>query len=173
MFIVLVAACAQLQTIAGRVSTAAITMSGPLGEVHGGGEVWQANDGRVHVSLRLQGLPPGVHGIHFHAAGNCDSSPTPTFGSAGGHFNPMARRHGLNNPSGPHAGDAPNFTVGPNGIGTVDFITERVTLSEGPLGLFDADGSSLVVHAGADDQLSDPAGNSGARIACGVVKKVL
>ncbi|MFL5575235.1 MAG: superoxide dismutase family protein, partial [Gemmatimonadaceae bacterium] len=85
--------------------------------------------------------------------------------------NPLNRKHGLENPDGPHAGDLPNLTVGANGSGDLDATTARATLREGPATLFDADGSAIVVHAGQDDQRTDPAGNSGARVACGVLTK--
>jgi superoxide dismutase, Cu-Zn family len=174
LFILFVtAACAQLQTLAGRQGTATVALSGVNGEVRGGGEVWQGNDGQVHVDLRLQGLPAGTHAIHFHAVGKCDPAPAPAFGSAGGHYNPSNMQHGLNNPAGPHAGDVPNFTVDANGSAHVEFVTNRVTITAGASTLFDADGSSLVVHAAADDQVSQPSGNSGERIACGVLRQVL
>lgn len=166
-------ACAQLQTLAGRQGTAAVTLNGTGGELRGGGEVWQDNNGLVHVDLQLQGLPTGIHAIHFHAVGKCDATPAPAFTSAGPHYNPANMQHGLNNPAGPHAGDAPNFTVAANGTARVQFTTNRVTIAAGNGTLFDADGTSLVVHAGADDQLSQPAGNSGDRIACGVLRQVL
>ncbi len=165
--------CSQLQTLAGRQGSATVALTGAGGEVRGGGEVWQDNNGQVHVDLQLQGLPAGTHAIHFHAAGSCAPSPAPAFSAAGGHFNPAGRQHGLSNPAGPHAGDAPNFTVDSNGSAHVQFVTDRVTVTAGSATLFDADGTSLVIHAGADDQMSQPAGNSGDRIACGVVKNVL
>lgn len=165
--------CAQLQTLAGRQGTATVTINGPAGELRGGGEVWQDNNGKVHVDLRLQGLPAGTHAIHFHAVGACDGTPAPAFTSAGSHYNPANRQHGLSNPAGPHAGDAPNFTTGSNGLADVEFVTDRVTVTGGAATLFDADGSSIVIHSSADDQVSQPAGNSGERIACGVLRQIL
>lgn len=125
----------------------------------------------VHVSVQVAGLPPGPHGIHFHAVGQCDGSTTTPFASAGAHFNPLGREHGLDNPKGPHAGDAQNFTISADGAGNATFSTDRVSLTEGSTSLFDADGSAIVIHAAADDQASQPAGNAGARIACGVVRQ--
>src|SRR5690606_11945130 len=93
----------------------------------------------------------------------------PDFTSAGGHFNPTAAQHGLENPDGPHAGDMPNIEVGADGTASVTVENDRITLSEGPNSILDADGSALMIHASADDNVSDPAGNAGARIACGVI----
>jgi Cu-Zn family superoxide dismutase len=121
----------------------------------------------VHITGTLTGLSTGVHGIHLHGVGKCDPS---DFSTAGAHFNPAAKHHGLENPAGPHAGDLQNITVNPNGEAVVDLTTARVALSAtAPNGVFDADGTAVVIHVGPDDQRTDPAGNSGARIACGVV----
>ena len=123
----------------------------------------------VRVAGRLTGLPPGAHGIHFHQVGRCDR---PDFTTAGAHLNPTGALHGLDNPLGPHAGDLPNLTVNAAGETAVDVTTPRVTLdATAPRGLFAGDGAALVIHANADDQRSDPSGNSGARIACGVVER--
>lgn len=116
----------------------------------------------------VSGLAPGRHGIHLHAVGDCSG----TFAAAGGHFNPTGARHGLASPDGPHAGDLESLDVGSDGRATVALSTTRVTLGAGTTSLFDADGSALVIHAGPDDQRSDPAGNSGARVACGVVTRL-
>ena len=112
--------------------------------------------------IDASGLPPGVHGIHVHAVGHCDP---PDFTTAGAHWNPANRKHGMNNPAGPHAGDLPNVEVAANGtLGTT------VTLAGASLqSLLDADGAAIVLHAGADDYVTDPSGNSGARIACAVI----
>lgn len=120
----------------------------------------------VRISGVLGSLPAGVHGIHFHAVGRCEPS---AFTTAGSHLNPSNTRHGLESPNGPHAGDLPNVTVGSSGSATVNLTDPRVTLDAN--GLFDADGTALVIHAAADDQKTDPAGNSGARIACGVIER--
>jgi Cu-Zn family superoxide dismutase len=122
----------------------------------------------VRVVLEAQGLPAGVKGVHVHAVGKCDP---PDFTTAGSHFNPQGRQHGALNPQGPHAGDLPNLTVGSDGKGRLESTTQLVTLLTGPTSLFDADGSAIVVHAAPDDFRTDPTGNSGARIACGVIVK--
>lgn len=123
--------------------------------------------GTVRIQMKVTGLPPGTHGVHIHAVGSCVA---PAFTSAGGHFNPGSMHHGMNNPSGPHAGDLPNMTVDASGNGSYDVTTNRVSLTPGAHSLFDADGSALVIHAAADDNVSDPAGNAGARIACGEIR---
>lgn len=126
--------------------------------------------GVVHVNVHVDGLAPGRHGIHIHGVGAC----TPTFGAAGGHYNPLGDQHGLDNPDGPHAGDLPNLAVNPQGVGHLDATTDRVTISAGPATLFDttsgAEGSALVIHANEDDQVTNATnGGSGARIACAVI----
>jgi len=162
--------CASAST-SNRVAQASGTVINAAGEERGTAELWQDRDNIVHVDVQLMNMPSGPHGIHFHQVGKCEGTGTTPFASAGGHFNPIGRAHGLDNPAGPHAGDAPNFTVNADGAGRASFTTDRVSLTEGSTSLFDADGSAIVIHAGADDQTSQPAGNSGARIACAVVKR--
>lgn len=123
----------------------------------------------VRIDGALTGVPPGTHGIHFHQVGRCDG---PDFASAGPHFNPTNAQHGIENPRGPHAGDLPNVSANSAGQMIVDLATGRVTLSTtGPTALFDADGTAIIIHANPDDQRTDPAGNSGERIACGVITR--
>lgn len=125
------------------------------------------NGGEVSISIALAGVEPGVHGVHLHETGSCVA---PDFQSAGGHLNPGDRDHGFEDPQGPHLGDLPNATVGAGGGGTVS-TTLRGTRSEVLEAIFDADGTAVVVHAGADDYRTDPSGDSGARIACGVLSR--
>lgn len=126
--------------------------------------------GTVHVNVHVEGLSPGRHGIHLHAAGLCTTGTTPSFSSAGSHHNPTGSKHGLESPDGPHAGDLPNLEVNPAGMGRLATTTDRVSLAGSATTLFDANGSALVIHAAVDDQRTDPTGNSGGRVACGVLQ---
>ncbi|HZO99894.1 MAG TPA: superoxide dismutase family protein [Terriglobia bacterium] len=121
----------------------------------------------VRINLRVFNLPPGTHAFHIHAVGKCDP---PDFKTAGGHFNPENKKHGLKNPEGPHAGDMPNITVNKQGKGSATVVNPRVTLGEGANSLFHEGGTALVIHEKADDDMTDPAGNAGNRIACGVIE---
>lgn len=120
----------------------------------------------IAVSGRLAGLAPGVHGLHLHATGRCNP---PAFDSAGSHWNPGERQHGSANPRGPHAGDLPNLTVGEDSAGMVEGTTAAGTL-RGQFPLLDADGAAVIVHSGSDDYQSQPSGNAGNPVACGVVE---
>jgi Cu-Zn family superoxide dismutase len=127
----------------------------------------EGDDG-VWIAFNLQGLPPGVHAFHIHAAGKCE----PPFKSAMGHFNPFGRKHGLKNPEGAHAGDLPNILVGPDGTLAGVRLAPLVTLGEGKNSLFQPEGTAIVIHQDPDDYMTDPAGAAGPRIACGVITKV-
>lgn len=130
-------------------------------------EFRQSKEG-VAVAVRVSNLPPGLHAVHIHAVGKCEA---PQFTSAGGHFNPAQKKHGLKNSEGPHAGDLPNLYVTKNGAGRFEAPSDSVTLGAGANSAFDADGSAIVIHAAGDDDMTDPSGNSGDRIACGVIMK--
>ena len=124
-------------------------------------------DGGIRIDVQVSQLPAGTHGIHVHTAGKCEG---PAFTSAGGHFNPTSKKHGKDNPEGPHAGDLLNIEVGADGTGKASLSDPNASLSEGPNSLFHEGGTALVIREKADDYKTDPAGNSGARIACGVIE---
>lgn len=123
---------------------------------------------KVYILVEAESLPPGIHGIHFHNIGQCDG---PDFTSAGPHFNPQSKLHGFHNPQGYHAGDLPNILVGAEGKVKTMIVSETVTLEQGkPNSILKPEGTSLVIHEKADDYVTDPSGNSGNRIACGIIK---
>jgi Cu-Zn family superoxide dismutase len=127
-----------------------------------------ASGGQVNISIAVAGIAPGVHGVHLHTTGSCEA---PEFASAGGHLDPGGgRQHGQDNPSGPHLGDLPNLTAGGGGSGSASATlpgSREAVMAQ----LFDGDGTAVVIHANADDYRTDPSGNSGARIACGVLTR--
>jgi Cu-Zn family superoxide dismutase len=127
--------------------------------------IWQTAAG-IEVRVQAAGLPAGHYGVHLHAVGRCEG---PAFTSAGPHWNPTGRQHGSLNPAGHHMGDLPNLDVDAHGAGRLEFAIAGASAS-GAEGLFDADGTAVVIHADADDYRTDPSGNSGARIACGVLR---
>jgi Cu-Zn family superoxide dismutase len=126
-----------------------------------------AKGGGVSVELTLKGLPPGEHGVHLHSIAKCE----PPFKSAGEHFNPAKKKHGLSNPEGPHAGDMPNITVAANGSVSTTITNKNVTMGAEPNSIYAGGGTALVIHENADDLKTDPAGNAGNPIACGAITK--
>jgi Cu-Zn family superoxide dismutase len=160
-------AAALLSGTAGAQSPTATARLVDANGVEVGTAVFAPGDHGVQISGRVTGLAPGAHGMHIHTQGSCEG---PDFMSAGGHFNPHARKHGLANPEGAHAGDVPNLMVAGDGNARIGAFAHGVTLDgDGPDSLFKDGGTALVLHAGPDDEMSDPAGNSGGRIACGPI----
>lgn len=122
--------------------------------------------GGIWMKVEAQGLNPGTHGIHLHTVGQCKG---PDFASAGAHWNPMNKKHGLDSPDGAHMGDLPNLVIGADGKGKIETLIKGASFDSGHMMLLDSDGAALVIHAAPDDNRTDPSGNSGGRIACGVV----
>lgn len=150
-------------------STVAIAhLTNAKGEKVGTATITEDREG-VRISIEASKLPPGQHGIHFHEVGNCS---LPDFKAAGSHYGSADREHGLKNPKGPHTGDLPNVHVSEDGTLKAKIITKTVTLKKGKNSLLKPEGTAIVIHQGSDDQKSNPAGQSGGRIVCGVVEVV-
>jgi len=167
MRVELLAVFALCPLVAAAGPSASATLRDAQGKVVGTATM-TPGEGGVKIAVSVSGVAPGLHGFHVHAVGKCEG---PDFKSAGGHFNPAAKEHGLENPKGSHAGDMPNLSVGPDGSGKGEFLARGASLDAGPGSLFPDGGTSVVLHAAPDDMKSDPAGNAGARIACGVVAR--
>jgi Cu-Zn family superoxide dismutase len=145
-----------------------VEMKDGMGNSVGTAELSPAAKG-VSIKLDVKNLPPGMHGIHVHAVAKCEG---PAFTTAGGHLNPDMKHHGLDNPDGPHAGDMLNLTVAADGTAKTTIVAPGVTMGDGGNSVFAGGGTALVIHASQDDEKSDPAGNAGARIACGTISKM-
>ncbi len=152
---------------AGAQGMAHIDMKDAAGKSIGTAMISPVSGGGVSIAIDFKGLPPGQHALHFHQTAKCEAP----FTSAGGHFNPEGKKHGMENPEGPHAGDMANFTVAADGTAKATITNPRVTMAMGANSIYAGGGTALMVHAGADDMKSDPAGDAGARIACGLVVK--
>ncbi len=148
--------------VSGNVARAALT--GVDGTEYGEVIAAQGDNGLL-VNIKAQNMSPGAHGVHIHETGKCEG---PDFKSAGGHWNPASKQHGFDNPQGAHAGDFFNLDIGADGTGALEASVTGATLTGGEKALLDADGAAFVVHAGPDDLKTDPSGESGGRIACGV-----
>lgn len=141
-------------------------LQSPAGDDLGAVQLMQTPHG-VLITARLKGLKPGTHAMHLHEKGQCK----PDFGASGGHFNPTGAQHGYQNPQGFHLGDLPNFAVAASGEANVDAFSSDLRLCGGEQPLLDGDGAALIVHSGADDYRTDPAGGAGERIGCAVLSK--
>jgi len=159
-------ACALLAGVAEAQPRASADMKNAAGKTVGEAILEQRDDG-VEITVTFTELPPGPRAFHIHETGRCD----PPFESTGGHFNPTGTQHGKDNPKGPHLGDLPNLDVPQGGRVKAQVTVKDVTIAGGRNPLLDADGAALVVHGEADDYKSDPAGNAGKRLACGVIRR--
>lgn len=168
MTITRVVLTAALLTTALTAKDLTVKLADAKGQPVGTAKISENKGGGVEIKLDVKNLAPGEHALHFHSVAKCEG---PAFTTAGGHFNPAMKQHGKDNPMGSHAGDMANFTIGPKGTGKVTIKNSAVTLGDGPNSLFTNGGTAMMIHAKGDDYKTDPAGNAGDRIACGVIVK--
>ena len=163
---VAVAMLVAIASVPAAAQSASAALKSADGKDVGTAQLTQTPSG-VLINLSVKGLPAGEHAFHIHAVGKCE----PPFTTAGGHFNPAGKKHGMMAAEGHHAGDMPNLYIPANGELTVEVVNADVALDKGkPNSVFDADGSAIVIHAGKDDYKTDPTGDAGGRIACGVIQ---
>lgn len=146
------------------MASASTELRNAEGALVGNASATQTAEG-IAVRVSVNNMPAGTYAAHVHMVGRCDA---PAFESAGGHWNPTDRQHGRDNPDGQHMGDLPNISVGADGTGSFDYVIAEGRIADGAMPLLDADGAALLIHEGPDDYRTDPSGDSGARIACGV-----
>ena len=161
----LMAGCASSTSMSGGKAARADLVDA-AGKPSGSATIRESADG-LWLDVSVKGVAPGAHGLHVHAVGKCDA---PDFASAGGHWNPTAHQHGKKNPQGPHAGDAPNLIADAKGAGRLKTWLGAGMISGGATPLLDTDGAAVVLHADADDEMTDPSGKSGKRVLCGVLR---
>jgi Cu-Zn family superoxide dismutase len=165
-------ACAPREPLAGNSGSGSATpvasadVRNVLGETKARVTAAQLGD-TIRVRIDAMGMPRGTYAAHVHTTGACNP---PDFTSAGPHWNPTGAQHGKNNPAGMHKGDLPNLSVGTDGRGTLEYAIPAAALTGGQSPLLDSDGAALVIHAQADDYRTDPTGNAGGRMACGVFR---
>jgi len=161
----LVAGC--VPSVSGGTKAAAVAdLVDATGKPAGTAIVTESTDG-LWLDVSVNGVTTGPHGLHVHTVGKCDA---PDFATAGGHWNPTAHQHGHKNPQGPHAGDAPNLIANAKGAGRLKTWLGARLIATGATPLLDADGAAVILHADADDEMTDPSGKSGKRILCGVLR---
>jgi Cu-Zn family superoxide dismutase len=159
-------ACLAVSIVPAQAETVRSILMSADGKDVGAAELTQTPSG-VLIKLSVKGLPPGEHAFHVHAVGKCE----PPFTTAGGHFNPGGKKHGLMAPEGHHAGDMPNLHIPQGGDLVAEIVNSAITLERGkPNSVFDEDGSALIIHAGKDDYKTDPTGDAGGRIVCGLIQ---